>query len=398
MNRRVALLLFMTGWGANHFSTLLVVYRKDLGLLPPALGILFGAYALGLVPGLVLAGRASDRRGRRAIVLPASLLAIAASAVLAFGARGFDVLLAGRLLYGLATGSVMSPGSVWVQELSSPAVGARRATLALSAGFGLGPLVSGLIAEFAPAPMAWPYVVHAIGMVVAFVVVRPVPETAPGARGATAAGTPSPSARRGLARREWVVLAELLPVAPWAFAFPAVTIAILPGLMRAHVSHPVIYSGLVIATTLGTGVAVQPLTRRLHHRGDLLGLSVGALGIGLGAYAVAIGSPAWVFAVAILVGAGYGLVMTTGLLEISERVAQASRGTAVGIYYVLTYIGFALPFIHALAARRLGDATTLAVAAAAAVASMGIRAFIKLGTLGGFPDPPATRPPSRRGG
>lgn len=81
MNRRVELLLFMTGWGANHFSTLLVVYRKDLGLLPPALGILFGAYALGLVPGLVLAGRASDRRGRRAVVLPASLLAIAASAV-----------------------------------------------------------------------------------------------------------------------------------------------------------------------------------------------------------------------------------------------------------------------------------------------------------------------------
>lgn len=116
MNRRVELLLFMTGWGANHFSTLLVVYRKDLGLLPPALGILFGAYALGLVPGLVLAGRASDRRGRRAVVLPASLLAIAASAVLAFGAHGFGVPLAGRLLYGLATGSVMSPGSVWVQE------------------------------------------------------------------------------------------------------------------------------------------------------------------------------------------------------------------------------------------------------------------------------------------
>ena len=366
----------MTGWGANHFSTLLVVYRKDLGLLPPALGILFGAYALGLVPGLVLAGRASDRRGRRAIVLPASLLAIAASVVLAFGAHGFGVLLAGRLLYGLATGSVMSPGSVWVQELSSPATGARRATLALSAGFGLGPLVSGLIAEFAPAPMAWPYVVHVIGMVAAFVVVRTVPETAPGARGATA-GMPAPSARRALARREWAVLAELLPVAPWAFGFPAVTIAILPGLMRAHVAHPIIYSGLVIATTLATGVAVQPLTKRLNRGGDLLGLAIGALGIGVGAYAVAIGSPGWVFAVAILVGAGYGLVMTTGLLEISQRVARESRGTAVGIYYVLTYIGFALPFVDALASRRLGDATTLALAGAAAVGSLLIRAFVK---------------------
>jgi len=372
MNLRVELLLFMTGWGANHFSTLLVVYRKNLGLLPPALGILFGAYALGLVPGLVLAGRASDRRGRRAVVLPASALAIAASAVLAFGERGFGVLLAGRLIYGLATGSVMSPGSVWVQELSSPGTGARRATLALSAGFGLGPLVSGVIAEFAPAPMAWPYIVHAIAMAAALVQARPVPETAPGALDATA----TPRSRPGLGRREWRVLAELLPVAPWAFGFPAVTIAILPGLMRGLVGRPVIYSGLVIATTLGTGVAVQPLTRRLRHRGDLLGLAAGALGVFLAVYAVAIGSPAWVFAVAVLLGAGYGLVMTTGLLEISERVPQESRGTAVGIYYVMTYIGFTLPFIDALAAKRLGDPPTLALAGGAAVLSLGIRAIM----------------------
>src|ERR1051325_2407715 len=107
MSRRVELLLFSAGWGANHFSTLLVVYRRDLGLSPSSLGILFAAYALGLVPGLILAGRASDPRGRRALVCPASLLAIVSSALLAFGARGFGVLLAGRLLYGLAMGSVM---------------------------------------------------------------------------------------------------------------------------------------------------------------------------------------------------------------------------------------------------------------------------------------------------
>jgi len=374
MNLRVALLLFTTGWGANHFSTLLVVYRKNLGLLPQALGILFGAYALGLVPGLVLAGRVSDRRGRRAVVLPASWLAIVASGVLAFGARGFGVLLAGRLLYGLATGSVMSPGSVWVQELSPSWAGARRATLALSAGFGAGPLVSGLIAEFAPAPMVWPYVLHAIAMAAACVAARPVPETAPGVRAGAASAS---SHRRGLGRREWAVLAQWLPVAPWAFGFPAVTIAILPGLMRTHVTRLAIYSGLVIATTLAAGVAVQPFTRRLARRGDLVGLGLGALGIFLAAHAVDAGSPAQAFAVAILVGAGYGLVMTTGLLEISQRVSKESRGAAVGIYYVMTYIGFALPFIHATVAAKLGDAPTLAIAGEATLGSVLVRAVIK---------------------
>jgi MFS family permease len=376
MHRRVGFLLFMAGWGANHFSTLLVVYRRDLGLLPPSLGILFGAYALGLVPGLVLAGRASDRRGRRALVLPAGLLAIAASALLAFGARGFAVLLAGRLLYGLAMGSIMSPGSVWVQELSGghASGGARRATLALSAGFGLGPMVSGVIAELAPAPMVVPYVVHGLGMALALAVVRPVPETAPRGHAASAAGAGGRAPRFG--RRELAVLGELLPVAPWAFGLAAVTIAIVPGLMRPLVAHPVVYSGLVILTTLLAGVAVQPLTRRVGPRGDLLGLGIGAAGVFLAARAVAAGSPPLAFVVALLVGSGYGLVMTTGLTEAARRVPPATRGTTVGIYYVLTYIGFALPFIHASVARRHGDAATLTGAATAVVIALLVRSVI----------------------
>ena len=385
MNRRVELLLFAAGWGANHFATLLVVYRKDLALSPSALGILFGAYALGLVPGLLLAGRASDRRGRRAIVLPASLLAIVASVVLAFGAHGFGVLLAGRLLYGLAMGSVMSPGSVWVQELLSQkgdgdaaAAGARRATLALSAGFGLGPLVSGVVAEIAPLPMVVPYVAHVLAMAAAVVAVRPVAETAGhGAPASPLAIGGASVAAPGLGRRELRVLAELLPVAPWAFGFAAVTIATLPGLMRPHVSRPILYSALVILTTLVSGVLVQPLTKRFGPRSDLLGLVAGGLGILLGARAVALGSPALVFAVALLVGAGYGLVMTTGLLEISQRVPRGSRGTAVGIYYVMTYFGFALPFVHATVARRLGDPATLELAAAVTLASLVVRALIE---------------------
>jgi hypothetical protein len=386
MNRRVELLLFTAGWGANHFSTLLVVYRRDLGLSPSELGILFAAYALGLVPGLVLAGRASDWLGRRALVLPAGLLAIAASAVLAWGGHGFGVLLVGRLLYGLAMGSIMSPGSVWVQELSSPATGARRATLALSAGFGLGPLVSGVIAELAPAPMVLPYIAHVAVMAASLFYARPVPETATRAAPtpAPAAGAPPPVVvAPAFGRAELRILAELLPIAPWAFGLPAVTLAILPGLLRAHVARPVIYSALVILTTLLSGMLVQPLTKRVGPRADLLGLGLGALGIALGARAVAVVSPALVFPVALLVGAGYGLVMTTGLIEISERVARPSRGTAVGIYYVLTYLGFALPFIHAhaTAAMAWSDAGSLQITAAVAAACVLIRFAVVRATV-----------------
>lgn len=372
MHARVGFLLFTAGWGANHFASLLVVYRKELGLSPSALGLLFGAYALGLVPGLILAGRASDARGRRALVLPASCMAIAASAILAFGSHGFAVLLAGRLLFGLAMGSIMSPGSVWVQELSTAEQGPRRATLWLSAGFGLGPLVSGIVAQLAPAPMVVPYAVHATVMAIALVLVRAAPETAyakPPAAGAT-----------GFGRAELRVLAQLLPVAPWAFGFAAVTVAILPGIMRPYVERPVLYSAFVIVTTLLSGVLVQPMTSRLGARADLVGLAVGAAGTFVAAAAVALRSPSLVFGAAVLVGAGYGLVITTGLREIATRVPKAQLGTAVGIYYVLTYVGFALPFVHAVVAKSAGDVTTLRATACMALGSLVIRAVIQRAT------------------
>jgi MFS family permease len=371
LHQRVGLLLFSAGWGANHFSSMLIVYRKELGLAQAALGQIFGAYALGLVPGLILAGRASDRWGRRSLVLPAGAIAIAASALLAFGRYGFSVLLAGRLLYGLAMGCVMSPGSVWVQELSPPELGPRRATLALSAGFGLGPLVSGALAEFAPAPLVLPYIVHALVMAVGLVAARSVPETAQ-LSSSTSAETPT----RTMGWAELRLLLELLPIAPWAFGLPAVSMVVLPVLMRPLVARPVLYSAFLVSTTLLTGVLVQPLTTRLGRRADVLGLGLGALGIALGARAVAVGAPGLVFGVAVLVGAGYGLVMTTGLREVSRRMPPQTRGTVVGIYYVLTYLGFALPFAHALAAGRFGEVRTLQVTAVLAFACLAVRALV----------------------
>jgi MFS family permease len=364
-HRRVGFLLFAAGWGANHFATLLIVYRTTLGLSASSLGFLYGAYALGLAPGLVLAGKLSDGRGRRALVLPASALAIGASLLLTFGGHGFALLLGGRLLYGLAMGSIMSPGSVWVQELSPVGKGPRRATLALSAGFGLGPLVSGVLAEFAPAPMVLPYLAHATAQAIALTIVRPVRETA------------RPGRRDRLQREDVTLLLRLLPMAPWVFAFAAVTVAILPGILRPLVSRPSLFAGFAVVTTLFTGVLVQPLTARIGRRSDIVGLTLGIVGIALGATTVALSLPALLFVSAVFLGAGYGLVVTSGLREIEDRVPAERRGIVVGIYYVLTYVGFALPFLHAVAAEAVGDARALFATATLAVASLLLRLVVR---------------------
>ena len=49
----------------------------------------------------------------------------------------------------------------------------------------------------------------------------------------------------------------------------------------------------------------------------------------------------------------------------------------VGIYYVLTYLGFGLPFLHAIVARKVGDVTTLLGLAAVLAACLALRTAIE---------------------
>ena len=192
---RIALLLFCVGWGANHFVALLLVYKQTLALDAAAPAALLGMYALGLVPGLLLSGPLSDRLRTPGAVFPATAVTLLASALLGAGGGSFHALLVGRLLYGLGAGAAMNPGAVWLLQLSAdaaPGAGARRATLALSAGFGFGPLLSGLLAQYAPHPTVLPYVAHLLVTTVVFALAFGAPAPPRAAAG------PGPLLRIGL--------------------------------------------------------------------------------------------------------------------------------------------------------------------------------------------------------
>jgi hypothetical protein len=359
------LVLFAVAWGANHFVPLLLVYRARLALDAAQLALLFGMYALGLVPGLLLAGPVSDRRGRSAVALPAACVALVASLVLGAGSGSFGALLLGRLLYGLGAGGAMSTAAAWVVELSdgAPGLGARRATIALSAGFGLGPLASGAVAQYLPAPTQLPYAIHVAllgGLLIA-------------ARGAPDVGDrapPGPLLRIELGRAGWRSFARgVVPMAPFVFGFPAIALAALPGMLAGALgSAPMVYTGLIAGLTLGAGVVVQPVTRRLEPvNGSRLGLLVGAAGLVLGALAVARQVAALLLVVAPILGAGYGMTMTGGFQTVQRLARPDARGGITGLYYVLAYVGFVAPYALALAARVTAPALPLAVTAGLAV-------------------------------
>src|ERR1051326_5730324 len=81
----VAAVLFGTGWGAQQFTPMLLVYHRALGLGAGTLEAMFGVYALGLIPGLLIGGPLSDTRGRRAVIVPAAWLSLVATVTLTAG-------------------------------------------------------------------------------------------------------------------------------------------------------------------------------------------------------------------------------------------------------------------------------------------------------------------------
>ncbi|MFD1523174.1 MFS transporter [Pseudonocardia yunnanensis] len=369
---RVAAALFGIAWGANHFTPLLLVYRSELKLPDSAITGIFGIYAVGLVPALILSGRAADRYGRRAVLRPATLVSVLASVVLMIGPVWWPLLYVGRLLAGMASGAACSAGTAWVSELSAPGLGARRSAAALSLGFGVGPLLAGALAQWLPLPTEVSYVVHLALMAGVIILAWRVPETAPASRRTERSRwVPRPAVSRHF-------LLGVVPWAPWVFGTVAISIATLPALLANHsggpISAPVAFSGLLGGLTLPLGALVQPIARRLAQAGHLHAPVAGLLLASLGLAGAAV--VAWrpdiplIVATAVVLGAGYGVLMVTGLARVELLAERHEFAGLVSIFYALAYLGFGAPYLVAALAGGVAYARWLGVAAFVALATI----------------------------
>ena len=132
----------------------------------------------------------------------------------------------------------------------------------MTAGFSLGPLTSGLLGQFAPAPTVLPYLLHVALVVVGLVLAVRLPETVDLRRpGAGGDGTPAgaPLIRRG---DGLLVVTVLAPVAVCVYAFPSTIISAVPLLVDLPYGG-VAVTGVLAGVTLGAGTLVAGLQRRL---------------------------------------------------------------------------------------------------------------------------------------
>lgn len=360
---RPALAMLAVAWGGNEFTPLLVMYRTQHHLPQVTVNVLLFAYVLGIIPALLIGGPLSDRYGRRRLLVPAPYIAMLASAILAFAHANVTVLFLGRVLSGIALGLVMAVGSSWIKELSSPphddapdGTGAKRASMSLTAGFGLGAAFAGPLAQWAPYPDELSYLVNIVVTAIAAVLVLRTPETVDAASRSTSSlrddlRIPAIGHRR--------FLFVVLPIAPWVFGAAACAYAVLPALMSSHVSSaPIAFSALLCVVGLTCGFLVQSVGRRIDSPGTTRAVRVGLVVLVVGMLAGALASRELNIATAILgsfcLGAGYGLAMVSGLLEIQRIAGPRDLAGLTAVFYCVTYLGFAVPAIMATLAQDAG--------------------------------------------
>jgi MFS family permease len=256
---------------------------------------------------------------------------------------------------GIATGLIVSAAGAWLQDLSSdvgPDVGARRAVYATGAGFAFGPVAAGAMAEWLPHPMVLPCLVHAACALLALVATAGVPETAPAWTVPSAAGT---SGTRRTALMHPRFLGLVLPASPAIFAAVTVSYVVLPPLVHDQVRNIApLFSGLIAAVTLSVGLMIQPLAARIDRPGSsratLTAMATVVVGLLAGALAVEELSPALVVVAAVLLGAGYGLTLESGLTEIRRITPPSALPTVSALFQGVAHSGFLAPLLLAIMA------------------------------------------------
>ena len=340
----LALVLGVTMLGTTLPTPLYVIYQGRWHFSAAMVTVTFAVYAVAVIATLLLAGRSSDQAGRRP-VLAAALGASALSTITFILAPAVAALIAARIVSGLSAGLMTGTATAALTELI-PDSDHRRASLVATAanmgGLGLGPLLAGLLAQYAPHPTTLVFEVYLALLAVAGLVVLLVPETV-GARTRPAlrfTGLGIPDRGRG----EFIAAGV---AAFAAFALLGLFSSLVPGFIAGQLhqgSHAV--QGTVVFGIFAVGTVTQVmLSRSSGPRVVLAGLGLFLAALGLIAAALASSGIALFLAGTVAGGVAVGAIFL-GSLGTANRLAPAGRrGQAISAFFVACYAGLSIPVV-----------------------------------------------------
>jgi len=320
------------------------LYREQFGFSELMITVIFATYAVGVIVSLVVFGRLSDQIGRRRMLLPALALS-ALSAVCFLTANGLALLLMGRVLSGLSAGIFTGTATATLIDLA-PAGRRGRATLVATmanmGALGSGPLLTGVLSQWAGSPLRLTFWVDLGLLVPAAIGIWTMPE--PITR------TSRPQLRPQVLRvpvemRSTFTEAALAGFA--GFAVLGLMTAVTPDFLGQELgvtSRAVV--GLVVFAVFAASTAGQVSLAFIPER---LAIPAGAraliAGMGFLALGLAASSLALLVLGGVIAGLGQGLSFRAALAAVNESSPAAQRGAVASSFFVVLYIAISVPVI-----------------------------------------------------
>lgn len=321
------------------------LYQEKFGFSELTVTVVYAVYAFGVIGVLLLAGNVSDAVGRRPVLL-VGLGFAAASAVCFLCATGLGWLYAGRLLSGVSAGLFTGAATVYVMELA-PEGGTSRATFVATAanmgGLGCGPLLAGVLAQYAVPPLYLPFAVHLALVTASVAVLLWLPETVDEARPLSTVRPQRPA----LPPQVRSVFAPAAIASFVGFALFGVFTSVSPAFLEQSLDvHNHALSGLVVALAFFSSTAGQLAVGRV---GTERSLPLGCAGLFAG-LALLAGALRWdllslVVLSAVVGGCGQGLAFRGALSAVAQVSPADRRASVISTLFVVAYTGISVPVI-----------------------------------------------------
>ena len=323
---------------------LYVLWEPKMGFGPLGVTVVFAVYVVGTLAALLGFGDLSDHFGRKKVMAGAIIIAAVSTAIFLV-ADSIGVLIVARIISGLGVGFMTGTATAALAELAGPG-GQRRAAVTASAanlgGLGLGPLIAGLLAQYAGAPTRTVFWVYLGLTAVAFIALLAIPETVNQPDRAFRAhlriGVP---AGMGL-----LMLGACLGVFA-AFTLLGLFSSLVPTFLRGVLGISNLAAiGATAFLVFAIAAISQAVSARLASRRSvtvglpLLLTALAALEISLFVKAE------WLFyAATVATGIAVGMIFRGGLTEINRQADPAHRAQAVSTYFAAAYLGLGLPVV-----------------------------------------------------
>ena len=362
--------------GSTIVTPLYSLYAQQFGFSAIMLTLIYAVYVIGNLVSLFFFGGVSDHLGRRRIVLGA-MAAAAVSTGIYFFATSTPWLFVARALSGFSIGLAAGAGTAWIAELDGADDKTRATLVAVSsnfAGLALGPLISGLLAEYAPRPLQLPFLIYIGVVAITAVFIARSPETVNhDARSAARAGSASVAVPRSIRARF---------IAPAVTAFVVFSLygfffSLAPGVLieSLHQSNRAVGGAVVFEVGLVSALTII-FTRRLESRTCMrLALALLVPAVALLITAQAQGSLPLLLLGTALSGIS-GALGYRGSLQVVNQIAPPDQRAGVSsVYFIVCFMGNSLPVIAVAVLTRAFNslvadsvfAVTLAVLALAAL-------------------------------